>query len=151
MSLTIVSPVAGQVVALTQVPDPVFAGAVVGPGVAVEPDDDATQALAPVDGTIIKLHPHAAVIAAGDEQGVLTHLGIDTVQLNGEGFTTHAGDGDVVKAEQLLLTWDPVAIRAGGRSAIVPIVAMQAEPESVTILVEPGTHVDAGQPVMQWD
>ncbi|MDR2930518.1 MAG: PTS glucose transporter subunit IIA [Propionibacteriaceae bacterium] len=150
MTLVIVSPVAGRVVPLSEVPDPVFAQAIVGPGVAVEPDDDATDAVAPISGTIAKLHPHASVIGSSDDRGVLAHLGIDTVQLEGQGFTLHAGDGDTVTAGQLLTTWSPADVRAGGRSAIVPVIAMQAEPDQVTILAQPGTHVAAGDPLMQW-
>ncbi|MDR2974633.1 MAG: PTS glucose transporter subunit IIA [Propionibacteriaceae bacterium] len=150
MTLVITAPVTGRVVALADVPDPVFAQAVVGPGIAIEPDDDATVATAPVAGSIVKIHPHAVVIGAAGDRGVLTHLGINTVQMSGEGFTVHAADGDTVASGQKLIDWDPQAVRASGRSAIVPIVAMQAEEASLTMLAQAGDHVTAGQPLMEW-
>jgi PTS system N-acetylglucosamine-specific IIA component len=150
VTLTILAPVSGTVKAMGDVPDPVFAASVVGPGLAIEPDDDATSAIAAISGTIVKLHPHAAVIGGADDRGVLTHLGIDTVQLEGQGFTTHAADGDEVTAGQLLVDWNPVEVRSGGRSAIVPVVAMQADADQLTFLAQPGEHVSAGDPLMAW-
>ncbi len=71
---------------LAAVPDPVFSGAMVGPGTAIDPVREPSEAVAPVDGVIVSLHPHAFVVVDDSGHGVLTHLGIDTVQLNGEGF-----------------------------------------------------------------
>ena len=85
----ILSPCSGRVIALDEVPDPVFAGRIVGPGVAIDPDRSAATVVAPISGRLVKLHPHAFVIAGADV-AVLVHLGIDTVQLGGAGFTLHA-------------------------------------------------------------
>jgi len=86
----------GVVHLLSDVPDPVFAQGVVGPGLALEPIGAGGQdVVAPIPGRIAKLHPHAFVIAS-DDVTVLVHLGIDTVQLNGAGFVTHAAEGDEV-------------------------------------------------------
>ena len=71
-------PVPGRMLPLPEVPDPVFAGAMVGPGVAVDPPRGPVQAVAPVDGRIAKLHPHAFVVVTASGRGVLVHLGIDT-------------------------------------------------------------------------
>jgi PTS system N-acetylglucosamine-specific IIA component len=109
-ALSVGSPVAGRVVALTDVPDPVFAEAMVGPGLAVVPSGDI--AVAPVAGTIATLHPHAFVVATDSGRAVLVHLGIDTVQLKGSGFTLHVAKGDVVTAGQPIIGWDPVSISA---------------------------------------
>ena len=84
MSLTVQSPVSGVIVALSDVPDPVFSGKIVGPGVAITPDTGAgseVSALAPISGTITKIHPHAYVITNDDGHSVLVHLGLDTVSL----------------------------------------------------------------------
>ena len=90
---SIVSPLNGTLMTLSEVPDPVFAQGLVGPGVALQPTGDGdVTAVAPVAGRIVKLHPHAFVLQA-DGFGVLVHLGIDTVQLEGEGFTLHTEEG----------------------------------------------------------
>ena len=74
------SPVAGTTVSMTEVPDAVFAQAMVGPGIAVQPDGGRADALSPIDGTVATLHPHAFVVAGEDGRAVLVHLGIDTVK-----------------------------------------------------------------------
>ena len=94
MSLTVQSPVSGVVVALGDVPDPVFSGKIVGPGVAITPDTadgGEVSALAPISGTITKIHPHAYVITNDHGHSVLVHLGLDTVSLGGKGFTLQIG------------------------------------------------------------
>lgn len=130
--LDVLAPVAGRVVSLAEVPDPVFAQALVGPGLAVDPDRAGpARAVAPVAGRLVKLHPHAFVIQTADGAGVLTHLGIDTVQLAGEGFELHAAEGDEVAAGAPVVTWDPGAVENGGRSPMVPVIALDAAPGSV--------------------
>lgn len=148
MALTVLAPVAGVVHALADVDDPVFAGEIVGPGLAVQPDPEARAVVAPVAGTVAKLHPHAFVLLAEGGRGVLVHLGINTVQLGGEGFTLHVAEGDTVTPGQLLVEWDPAAVEAGGRSAICPVVGLEAAPASLTRLAEPGTRVAPGDPLL---
>ena len=148
MALTVLAPVAGVVHALADVDDPVFAGEIVGPGLAVQPDPEARAVVAPVAGTVAKLHPHAFVLLAEGGRGVLVHLGINTVQLGGEGFTLHVAEGDTVTPGQLLVEWDPAAVEAGGRSAICPVVGLEAAPEALTRLAEPGTRVAPGDPLL---
>ena len=149
MTLTVLAPVAGVVHALADVDDPVFAQEIVGPGLAVQPDPDAGRSVvAPVAGTVAKLHPHAFVLLAEGGRGVLVHLGINTVQLGGAGFTLHVAEGDAVEQGQLLVEWDPAAVEAGGRSAICPVVGLEAQPDSLTRLAEPGTRVAAGDPLL---
>ena len=149
-SLTVLAPVAGTVMAMADVPDPVFAGEIVGPGLAIDPArDGALAAIAPVTGTVMKLHPHAFVIQAGD-RAALVHLGLDTVQLGGEGFTVHVAEGDTVQAGDTVVTWDPAKVEAGGRSPVCPVVALQGEPGSVTPVAEVGSVVAAGDPLLTW-
>lgn len=148
MALTVLTPVAGVVHALADVDDPVFAGEIVGPGLAVQPDPEARAVVAPVAGTVAKLHPHAFVLLAEGGRGVLVHLGINTVQLGGEGFTLHVAEGDAVTPGQLLVEWDPAAVEAGGRSAICPVVGLEAAPDALTRLAEPGTRVAPGDPLL---
>jgi PTS system glucose-specific IIA component len=149
--LTVLAPVAGTVRAMTEVPDPVFAGEIVGPGLALDPGrDGVVTAIAPVAGKIVKLHPHAYVIVADGTRGVLVHLGLDTVQLGGAGFTLHVAEGDTVAAGEIVVSWNPAEVEAGGRSPICPVVALEGAPGSVTGLVALGGLVRAGDPLFEW-
>ncbi|SER84341.1 PTS system N-acetylglucosamine-specific IIA component, Glc family [Lentzea xinjiangensis] len=129
MSLRVGSPVAGRVVALSAVPDPVFSQAMVGPGVAVEPAREKADVVSPVDGTVVTLHPHAFVVATGDGAAVLVHLGIDTVKRKGEGFELHVVKGEQVQAGQRIVTWDPAEVEAAGFAPICPVIALDASAE----------------------
>lgn len=144
MSVPVLAPLPGKVVALAEVPDPVFAGQLVGSGVAVDPDRTRGPLVvtAPLAGKIVKLHPHAFVIL-GHGVGVLVHLGIDTVKLKGEGFELLAAEGDEVVAGAPIVTFDPTAIDGTGYSPICPIVVMDSAKDSVTSDVI-GTTVDGG-------
>jgi PTS system glucose-specific IIA component len=151
LPLTVLAPVAGTILAIAEVPDPVFAGEIVGPGLAIDPSrSGAVTAIAPVAGKILKLHPHAYVIVAEGTRGVLVHLGLDTVQLGGKGFTLHVAEGDSVAAGDVVVSWNPSEIEAGGRSPICPVVALEGAPGSVTQLVLPGDLVRAGDPFFEW-
>ena len=149
MKLQVRSPIAGTVLDLADVPDPVFAQAMVGPGVAVLPPEDARDVVAPVDGTVITLHPHAFVVAAANGVGVLVHLGIDTVRLKGDGFTLHVVKGETVRAGQPMVDWDPAAIQAAGYSTVCPVIALDAGADA---LAEPasGRSVGAGDVLFTW-
>lgn len=142
MSVTpVLAPVGGRAVALHNVPDPVFSQGMVGYGAAVDPARTVVDAVAPVGGKLLKLLPHAFVVLTADNVGVLVHLGIDTVQLGGEGFTAHANQGDDVTAGQVIITYDVAAVEAKGLNPIVPVVVMdEREPGNVT----PADAVDAG-------
>lgn len=150
MSLEILSPVNGTTVALTEVPDPVFAESMVGPGVAVLPSGGWQDAVAPIDGTVVTLHPHAYVVASADgKHAVLVHLGIDTVKQKGEGFTLHVVKGETVRAGQPVVGWDPEAVTAAGYSPVVPVVALDATADALSG-VTAGAEVTAGDPVFSW-
>jgi PTS system glucose-specific IIA component len=151
LPLTVLAPMSGIVRAMSEVPDPVFAGEIVGPGLAIDPSRDAVvTAIAPVAGKIVKLHPHAYVIVDEDTRGALVHLGLDTVQLGGEGFTLHVAEGDTVAAGDAVVSWTPADVEAGGRSPMCPVVALEARPEAFTPLVTPGSTVRAGEPLFLW-
>ncbi|MDJ0395729.1 PTS glucose transporter subunit IIA [Rhodococcus sp. G-MC3] len=130
---TVVSPVDGEVLALADVPDPVFAAQMVGAGVAVRPaaSQQRVEVRSPIAGKILKLHPHAFVVFTAEKQGVLVHVGIDTVKMRGEGFELLAAEGDSVHAGDPILQYDPAAIAAAGYSDIVPVVVMDTAPDSV--------------------
>jgi len=150
-ALTVLAPVTGQVLGLGDVPDPVFSAELVGPGLALDPSrEPRSQVIAPVAGTLLKLHPHAFVVQHDDGRAVLVHLGIDTVELGGAGFELHAAEGDLVEAGQVIVSWDPDDVVAGGRSAVCPVVGLEAPPDDVTRLARPGDTVTAGEPLLSW-
>ena len=152
MSLTVQSPVSGVVVALSDVPDPVFSGRIVGPGVAVIPDPaggDEVSALAPISGTITKIHPHAYIITNDAGRSVLVHLGLDTVSLGGSGFTLLADEGQRVDAGSPVISWSPAQIEAGGLNPIVPVIALEGD-ETDLEPVSPGRITAAGDMLMTW-
>ncbi|MFP1628127.1 PTS glucose transporter subunit IIA [Streptomyces sp. 5K101] len=146
---TVTSPLAGRAIGLAAVPDPVFSGAMVGPGTAIDPEPGATEVVSPVAGIVVSLHPHAFVVVDEEGHGVLTHLGIDTVQLNGEGFELLVSKGDTVQRGQAVVRWDPAAVEAAGKSPICPIVALEATPDSLSDLREDG-DVKAGDSLFGW-
>ena len=82
-STPVLAPVQGHALPLSEVPDPVFSQGMVGYGAAIDPPRQVVDAIAPVSGKIIKLLPHAYVIMTAEGVGVLVHLGLDTVGLNG--------------------------------------------------------------------
>jgi len=115
----------------------------VGYGAAIDPPHAVVDAVAPVSGKILKLLPHAYVIMTPDGVGVLVHLGLDTVTLNGEGFTAHVAQGDTVEAGQPVITYDVPAIVAAGLSPVVPVVVMD-EREPANVVVAEGVGAGAG-------
>ncbi|MER5441220.1 PTS glucose transporter subunit IIA [Streptomyces sp. NPDC002790] len=146
---SVTSPLTGRAIGLSAVPDPVFSGAMVGPGSAIDPAREASDAVAPVDGIVVSLHPHAFVVVDEEGHGVLTHLGIDTVQLNGEGFELLVNKGDTVQRGQSVVRWDPAAVEAAGKSPICPVVALEATAESLSGVVEDG-DIKAGDALFGW-
>lgn len=142
----VLAPVGGRAVGLQNVPDPVFSAGMVGYGAAVDPPRAVIDAVAPVGGKLLKLMPHAYIIMTPDNVGVLVHLGLDTVALNGEGFTTHVGQGAEVTAGQLIITYDVPVVAAKGLNPIVPVVVMD-ERESGNIIASEA--VLQGAPIAQ--
>lgn len=149
MSTQILAPFSGTAIALTEVPDPVFAQGMVGPGAAVIPDDDATHlsVVAPVAGTIMKAMPHAIALVTDSGQGVLVHVGIDTVQLKGQGFEVLVEKKQAVTAGQELLRLDTSVVRAAGYSLCSPVIIMDGAEDQVRHAVL--GPVSAGQPLFE--
>ncbi|AGI91760.1 Phosphoenolpyruvate-dependent sugar phosphotransferase [Streptomyces albidoflavus] len=146
----VMSPLSGQAVGLASVPDPVFSGAMVGPGTAIDPVREPSEAVSPVAGVVVSLHPHAFVVVDEAGRGVLTHLGIDTVQLNGERFELLVRKGDTVAQGQPVVRWDPSAVETAGKSPVCPVVALEAVADQLSGVREDG-DVAAGQPLFSWN
>lgn len=146
---SVTAPCSGRVIGLAAVPDPVFAGAMVGPGTAIDPVREPAEAVSPVDGIVVSLHPHAFVVVDPEGHGVLTHLGIDTVQLNGAGFELLVNKGDTVQRGQAMVRWDPAGVEAAGKSPVCPVVALEATADALAALVEDG-EVRTGDALFDW-
>ena len=112
----------GQVIALEQVKDPVFAQKMMGDGFAVEPANG--NIVSPVTGTVSSIFPTKHALGLVTEAGleVLVHIGLDTVSLEGKPFTVHVAEGQKVAAGDLLVTADLDAIRAAGRETSTVVV-----------------------------
>ena len=147
----VTAPVAGRVVALADVPDAVFAGQLVGAGVAIEPsappagrgagaesgagaetDAGLVAVVSPIAGEVVKLHPHAFVVVHESGVGVLVHVGIDTVKLGGSGFELAVAEGANVAAGELVVTFDPAVVAEAGYSAVCPVVVLDSAPDTVS-------------------
>ncbi|MGW0157874.1 PTS sugar transporter subunit IIA [Mycobacterium sp. NPDC003323] len=145
MTTSVIAPVPGRAVALGDVPDPVFSQGMVGYGAAIDPPHEVVEAVAPVSGKLIKLMPHAFVVLTADNVGVLVHLGLDTVALNGDGFTTHLQQGAAVTAGEVVITYDIPSVVAKGLNPIVPVVVMdEREPANITVTPPVGAHLTVG-------
>lgn len=124
---TLVSPMTGTALPLSQVSDPVFASESMGKGAAVEPTDDAIYA--PCDGevTLAANTGHALGMMSDARCEVLLHIGIDTVELKGAPFTAHVSAGDHVKAGQLLMEADLDQIKAAGKAATTMVIVTNSD------------------------
>jgi PTS system N-acetylglucosamine-specific IIA component len=148
MDIYISSPLTGTAIGLAEVPDPVFAGSMVGPGAAVDPRRAPQVAVAPIAGRLVKLKPHAFVVQSEDGRGVLVHLGIDTVNLEGRGFELIAVEGERLRAGQPIVTWNPADVEASGLSPVSPVIALDAESAAIDAIVNGA--VSAGDELFHW-
>jgi PTS system beta-glucosides-specific IIC component len=120
--IILVSPLTGSVLPLNKVEDQVFSSGALGKGVAIEPT--VGKLCAPADGTVTTLFPtgHAVGITTTDGAEVLMHIGMDTVEMDGEGFEIAVKQGDTIKQGDLLVTFDIEKIKQAGYSTVTPIV-----------------------------
>lgn len=126
----LLAPVSGVVHPLSDMDDPVFSGGMMGPGVMIEPAPDAAQVVAPADCTVAVTMPgsnHAVGLVLDSGLELLVHVGIDTVDMAGVGFSCAVSQGQRVRAGEVLLTFDQDAIRAAGHPA-----------QTAFIVTEPG-------------
>ncbi|EOH63596.1 beta-glucoside-specific PTS transporter subunit IIABC [Enterococcus mundtii] len=121
------SPLTGKVLPLTEVPDKVFSSGAMGKGIAIDPEKG--ELVAPADGEITTIFPtgHAVGLTTTDGVEILMHIGMDTVELNGEGFAKFVKQGDKVKAGDLLVRFDIEKIKAAGYSVITPVVVTNTD------------------------
>lgn len=142
------APVSGRAIKMHDVPDPVFSAEMMGKGCAVYPDCGVVYA--PISGTVGVLMPHAVGINTADGIEVLVHIGVDTVDMNGDGFTSLVAQGDAVSAGDALVRIDREKIAAAGHpDCVVVIVTNTADYASVDMVVDPESQVAAGQRVLK--
>lgn len=139
---TLYAPLSGEAVPLAEVPDETFASGILGDGFAIKPSKP--YVYAPFDGTVIQTmdSKHAVALRSTDGMEVLIHVGIDTVDMNGEGFVLSCKEGDEVKRGQLLLTFDPEAIENAGHPDIT-VVAVANSMNYASVNVEKTGMVEA--------
>ena len=146
----VLSPVAGVRQDVSTTPDPVFATGLVGPGAAILPAPGRQDVRSPVDGVLAKLHPHAFVVVTERGPGVLVHLGMDTVRLNGAGVEVLAAEGDRLGAGDPVVRWDPAYVEQSGHSAVCAVVVLDC-PYPARSLGEPGSSVATGSLLFEVD
>ncbi|MBV8401067.1 MAG: HPr family phosphocarrier protein, partial [Acetobacteraceae bacterium] len=130
-SVEVGTPIVGWATPLEEVPDPVFAGRVLGDGIAIDPFEPVLRA--PCDGVITTLHRahHALTLRTRQGAEILMHIGLDTVALKGEGFEPHVTEGQAVRRGDRLITFDMGFIAEHAPSLLVPVIV--TNPESFTI------------------
>ncbi|MBA4601438.1 PTS sugar transporter subunit IIA [Thermoactinomyces mirandus] len=139
-SVEVFAPLTGRLLSLEEVPDQVFSRKMMGEGFAIDPAQG--EVLAPVDGEVIHVFPtkHAIGLKTSDDIELLIHIGIDTVDLNGEGFEVFIGEGDTVKIGQKLLQFDMNRIKEQGKSLITPVVFPQSAEWKIELKASKDLH-----------
>ncbi len=119
------SPAEGELIPMEEIPDPVFSGGVMGECVGVIPANG--KIYAPVSGTVATVAAaRHAVSLRGNGEEILIHAGLDTVRLNGEGFSVYVSEGENVKQGQLIMEMDPELIRARGFNPMIIVVRISS-------------------------
>ena len=140
--MTVMAPIDGTVIPLEQIPDETFATAILGPGCGIEPTGDTVYA--PFDGTVTQIATtlHAVGMTSSEGTELLIHVGMDTVDMKGQGFTALVKEGQKVTAGTPLLKVDLDAIRAAGHPTATAIIVTDGA-DDVKMLAEgdvvPGT------------
>jgi len=124
--LTVTAPIKGRSVPLSEVADPTFSQGLLGPGMAIVPDSG--PVVSPVDGEVLVAFPtgHAYGLRSASGVELLIHVGMDTVKLDGKGFTPHVKAGDKVRRGTPLVDVDWAAIKAAGYETVTPVVVSNA-------------------------
>ncbi len=143
--VSLMAPITGLIVPIEQVPDPVFAQKMIGEGISIDPLSD--RLLAPCDGVVATLHPshHAVTIRTAEGLEVLLHIGLDTVQMRGEGFTPRVSVGDHVKTGDELIALDLDKVATNAKSLLTQMVI--ANSDLLTSFTPQAGRVTAGEDV----
>ncbi|WP_454564293.1 phosphoenolpyruvate--protein phosphotransferase [Pseudomonas sp. AIG] len=145
--LLLLAPLSGVLMALEHVPDPVFSGRVIGDGLCIDPTS--STLCAPLAGVISNVQASGHAVSITDDNGVqvLMHIGLDTVNLAGQGFTSLVEEGQRVAAGQALIEFDADYIARHARSLMTLMLVVSGEP--FTWLIAPSGRVESGQPLLE--
>lgn len=145
---TLLSPIKGEHIKLDEVPDPAFASGALGSGIGINPTEGLV--VAPAAGTITTVFPTGHAIGIETENGaeVLIHIGLDTVNLDGEGFETLVQQGDRVNTGQELVRFDIEAISRAGYPTATPVVVTNTDRFSSVSDIA-GDQLETGSPILK--
>lgn len=148
--MTVMAPIDGKVIPLEQIPDETFATAILGPGCGIEPTGDTVYA--PFDGTITQVAStlHAIGITSDDGIELLIHVGMDTVEMQGKGFTSLVKEEQKVKAGTALLKVDLDAIRAANHPTTTAIIVTNGDDLPKLHIIADGI-VSTGTPLFKFE
>jgi PTS system glucose-specific IIA component len=144
-TINIIAPLAGEIIAIEDVPDVVFAEKIVGDGIAIRPTGN--KLVAPCDGEIGKIFETNHAFSLESDSGIelFVHFGIDTVELKGEGFTRVAQEGQKVKAGDTIIEFDLELLKDKAKSVLTPVVISNMdeikELQKMSGTVEVGTDI----------
>lgn len=144
------APESGRIIKLSDVPDDVFAGGILGDGVAIEPKNG--RILSPADGRVGAVFDtnHAIGIVADNGAELFIHVGIDTVKLKGKYYTCNLKKGDMIKAGDTLIEFDINAIKSEGYSVITPVIISNTDKYSkIETADKTGGRVNSGEPLLK--
>jgi glucose-specific phosphotransferase system IIA component len=144
----IYSPLNGKFVAAANIPDPVFSQGMMGPAVGIDPETGNGVVYSPINGEVVTIFPtkHAIGLKTNNGIEVLIHFGLDTVALQGEGFTSHIESNQKVVVGQKLVTVDMNAIKGKVPSLVTPVVITSQE--DIEVIAVEG-EIKAGDPLMK--
>ena len=142
---TVCSPVTGTVVQLSETPDPVFSSGAMGVGVAVVPDGETV--FSPVSGTVLSAMPHAVGILSDDGAEVLVHVGIDTVEMGGDGLTCHVAQDSRVAAGDPIVTFSKEKVAAAGKRDTVFVIVTNSD-DFASVTPRDNGAVTVGSPIL---
>ena len=147
-TLEIAAPVEGKAYPLNEVQDEVFASEALGKGIAILPSKG--EVVAPADCTVSVLYPtlHAIGLKLADDTELLIHIGMDTVAMNGDGFTKHVNEGDSIKKGTPIVSFDIDKIKAAGHDTTVSVLISNTG-DFASVEGIPAEHADLGQVVIK--
>lgn len=146
--MIVAAPVDGKVIPLTETPDETFASEALGKGAAIVPSSDTIKS--PVNGTVSMVFEtgHAVGLESDDGVELLVHIGINTVELNGKGFTKLVKDGDKVKVGDPLIRFDEAVIKEGGYNLTTPVIVTNSDDFASVELIT-GGDVSGGTNILK--
>ncbi|MBM7584242.1 PTS system glucose-specific IIA component [Bacillus pakistanensis] len=126
-TVSIYSPLSGNLLPLEQVPDPVFSQKMMGDGLAVEPTDG--KVVSPIEGEVMQVFPtkHAVGLKSKNGAEVLIHIGLETVSMEGKGFEAHVSEGSKVSVGDPLITFDMELVKEKAKSTITPVIVTNGD------------------------